>query len=548
MNIFTITLSILLTIFSTTVLAYISMATMIGPWIAPTIVLIAGLAFKLKFYSPPITKRNQELALIQTVGSIGGIVATAVGFTLPTLYFLDKQGFENLLASPLLFCSLIGITILGAGSLGILLGQAFKHRFLIQDNLPFPVSHVIHKTITSQTQSNQAKRMIVGFSATGLLGFLRDGLNLIPKNIYLFPSLFNQQFPITIMPTLWAIGFITGTSIALPLLVGMLSKYLILHPVNCHSLYLPFKLFPVLSETQFTMAFCSGLILAQVLPSLLKYPAIIWNSIKHHSGYSYLHRFKSCKTLIKKFIVAPAKPLKNFEAFFSIIITTALFTYLQFPLVALPLIILLTIIAAYNISYIAGEIGFAQIGRFTTFVMIPTMLLFKLSPLQITMLCVFVSSCITTSTDLLFDYKIGELCNLTSDQIRRYQWLGLIVTALCLGFGLWLLLTNLQLGTAELFAQRGKARALLIQSFSFNWTVVGLGFGYGSLLKKLKINPTMVFGGILMPNGLTIGLLIGAVTTYFTKERKDHFSLFSGVFVAESLLIILSILIKNLFF
>jgi hypothetical protein len=236
----------------------------------------------------------------------------------------------------------------------------------------------------------------------------------------------------------------------------------------------------------------------------------------------------------------------HFEALFAFLLITGLLFYFKFPILSLVIILPLTVISAYNIGFIGCQIGLVQIGRFTTFVMIPTLLLFKLTSLQITILCVLVSVCISTSADLLFDYKIGSLCEVSDAKIHRYQWLGVVVTSACMGLVLWLLFTNLQLGTAELFAQRAKSRALLIQSFDFNWMVVFLGFLYGLILKKMKISPSMVFGGLLMPNGLTIGLVIGAVGSLFLKKKKDLFPFFSGIFAGESIWLILSILTKVL--
>lgn len=551
MRLFNFIFSIIITIFSVIVLAYISMATMIGPWIAPTIVLIAGIFLKYKRHLSP-KEKQQDLALIQTVGSVGGIVATSVGFTLPTLYFLDRTQFEILLSQPLYFCSIIGAICLVAGGLGIILGRTFCKKFLVTDKLEFPVSHMIHKTITSQSDGSQTKQLLAGLSFSSIICFLRDGLkigsylkipNIIPaREFFLFPSLLQNKFSLLIMPMLWSIGFISGTAIALPLLVGMISKYLVLSPLNNHSLYIPFKLFPVLDKMQFSMAFCSGLILAGVVPTILKYPKIIWNTIKKSSGYSYAHRFSSLKNIFIKFTHAPLKIVSNFQALIILTLTTILFLYFGFPVISLLLMLPLTIVSAYNISFISGKIGLAQIGRFTTFVMLPTLLLFKLTPLQITILCVFVSVSITVATDLLFDYKIGELCEIEQKKITRYQWLGVIITALTIGACLWLLFNNLQLGSAELFAQRGKARALLIQSLSLNWTVLLLGFFYGLILRKLRINPTMVFGGILMPNSLTIGLVIGALGTLLSKNKKELFPFFSGIFAAESAWMVLRIL------
>ncbi len=344
---------------------------------------------------------------------------------------------------------------------------------------------------------------------------------------------------------LWSIGFIVGTSIAIPLLVGMLSKYIVLYPLNNHSIYLPFKLFPVLDRNTFSMAFCSGLVVAEVLPGILKYPSIIYNGIKQYSGASYIkniskQKYNFKKLSLKKFNLK--KLLTNFEAIIALTITLFLFSFFNFPIFSQILMIVLTIIAAYNISYIGGKIGLVPMGRFVTFVMIPTMLLFKLNSIQITILSVFVACSIATCADLIFGYKVGDLCNIENKKMHLYTWLGVIVTALSLGIIFWLLFTKLQLGSAELFAQRGKSRALLIQSFNFNWTVVFLGLMYGLILKKLRLSPTMVFGGILMPNGLTIGLLLGAICSHFAKNTEKHMPFFSGVFAGESVWIILSIL------
>jgi len=71
-----------------------------------------------------------------------------------------------------------------------------------------------------------------------------------------------------------------------------------------------------------------------------------------------------------------------------------------------------------------------------------------------------------------------------------------------------------------------------------------LGFLYGVLLKKFKVNPTMVFGGILMPNSLTIGLMVGAVISWFTKKSKEKQPFWSGVFAGESMWILISMLLR----
>jgi hypothetical protein len=56
----------------------------------------------------------------------------------------------------------------------------------------------------------------------------------------------------------------------------------------------------------------------------------------------------------------------------------------------------------------------------------------------------------------------------------------------------------------------------------------------------------MVFGGIIMPNSISIGLIIGASLTLLTHNKEDYLPFCAGVFASESLWILTSIFIKML--
>lgn len=567
MNFFIIIPGIIFAVLSAAILSYVSMATMVGPWIAPAIVLASSIILKLRTRIVDKGQVNKELALIQTIGSIGGIIGVGVGFSLPTLYFLDPKAFNNLIASPLYFSLFIAFLCIAAGGFGIWLARIFADKFVIKEKLSFPVSGLIYKMITSQSQEKQAKKMFMGFSFSWVICFFRDGIlsfkGLLPKVFYIFPSLIGNNFAISIMPMLWAIGFITGVGIVFPLFIGLLSKYLILWPLNNHSLYLPFKLFSPLPQGEFVMAFAAGLVVSGLILGLLKYPGQILKKIKNFSGFNYfkktdLFQDKSSqdkssqdKSLKDKSLNIKSTNFKsvmklflNLELIFVLSVSFLFLSYLKFSIASQILLLIFIVLATYQISYLAGKIGLVTFGRFATFIMIPMMMFFKLDFIQITMLCVFFNVCAAAASDLLFDYKVGQLCNVKFKTIHRYQWLGLVVTSLTIGFFLWLLFTNFQIGSPDLFAQRGKSRALLIQSLSFDWRIVFFGFFYGVILKKLKISPTMVFGGILMPNYLTIGLAIGAFLSYISKKSSDDIPFWSGVFAGESIWILFFILLK----
>ncbi|MFH1643724.1 MAG: OPT/YSL family transporter [bacterium] len=554
MDLFLIIPSILFSLFSSAVLSYIAMSTMVGPWIAPVLVLIGGLILRFRKIHESQGKINQDIALMQTAGSVGGLIAVGIGFTLPTLFFLDPVSFNNWIKNPFYFCGFIAISCLIAGGLGLWLARVWADKLINQEKLSFPVGDLIYETISSQSQYKQAKSMLAGFLSTLGICFLRDGFlkfkGFIPQAIYFFQGFAGKEIVIAIWPTVWAVGFIVGIKIVSPLFVGMLSRYIIVYPLNS------IPLFSMINKETFLMAFCSGLVVAEFVLGNLKYPVILFKKIKEGISAGFLFSIKDQINKIfkflkldklhsnkgnfssKNFIIKYKEPIVLFSLSF-------IFLYvLGFMPLAQILFLGLTLLFTYQISLLGGKVGLVPFGRFATFIMIPMMILFKLNYFQITFICVFYNICAAAATDLLFDYKVGHLCKINFNRIYKYQWLGLIVTSLSIGFFFWILFTNLQLGSAELFAQRAKSRALLIQSLNFDFYVVGLGFIYGWILKKLKFNPTMVFGGLLMPNTITIGLAIGAVISYFSKKTQTETSFWSGVFASESLWILLTIILK----
>jgi len=559
MNFLVIGLGIFFSIISAAILAYISIATMIGPWIAPTIVLITSMLFKILKKPSSSIQARQEIVLIQAIASGGGIIATGIGFALPMLYFLDPITFKQWLANPWYFCTIISTISFAAGALGIWIGQSISHKLLVEDKLPFPVSQLTYNVITSQAQSQQAKSLTIGLVGTGLFCALRDGFlhirGIIPKTLTFFPSIFGQDVAIAASPILFALGYTTGLAVTIPLLVGMISKYLVLLPLNYHADYLPVHLFPVLTHEAFATAFCSGLVLSEVIAGSLRYPQALFNGIKKSLGFLNTHRanktnpfstLSSKSPTPNKFFDNLSQILFRIEPFIALSSFFIFFWYFKFSLISQVTMLVFMILATYHISIIGGKIGQVQLGRFSTFIMIPMILLFKPSFMQLTMICVFFHVCAATATDLLFDYKTGQFCDLEEKRVHRAQWIGLIAVSLCIGGILWLLFTHLQLGSADLFAQRGKSKALLIQTLSFNQYVIFFGFLYGLILKKFKISPTMTFGGIIMPNSITLCLVLGGLISLLPKDKDRYLPLCSGIFASESLWILISILLKRL--
>jgi len=528
MSILIVLLSIVLSIFSTAVMSYISMATPIGPWIAPTLVLIAMLVVRLLYRGRDY---GQEVVLATFSGSIGGILATSFGFSFPTLYFLDPTLFNSWMSSPLYFMSVMSAVALSAGGFGFWIANILQDRLITQEQLEFPVSQLVHKMVAAQKSMRKAVELMVGFIGTALFCMLQDGLGIIrsviPKTCTLLSpfsytigiSHFKVPFTIPLIcldiwPMLWAIGFVTGHVIAIPLLVGACSRILIIDTLRN-------GLYPDYGSVEFILAFASGMIVAGTIFGFLKTPQVLWHSMRQ-----FMHERKGVSGITQQAVMQLGVLL-----FFSAL----LFSYFQFSVLAQLYLVLFTFACTYEIANQTGKIGLARLGMFATFVMVPAMLLFNLNVVQITLIATYVEVCGGVAADVLFGRKMIPLMHISREKMQRYQLLGLITSSLCVGGVFWLLINHFGLGTPELFAQKAKNRELLVAIKQFDWHILLMGFGYGYLLRRAHINPSLVLGGILMPINVSLGLIIGGLSTYFVHDKEEWYPFWSGVFASNSL-------------
>jgi hypothetical protein len=545
MELFIIFAGLLFSVFATIILSYISIATMVGPWIAPTIVLICHILLAGMRNGK---KKTTTLVSIQAIGAGGGIIATGIGFAFPMLYFLDPATFKTLMANPWQFCLLLSLLCLLAGGLGLLLGNYLTTSLVDEQALPFPVSNLTTQIATTDSSSEQTGMLLGGIIGTGVLCTLRDGLwafkGIIKKTYYAAPSLLGKEAAFSIWPILWAIGFSVGLPITIPLVIGMIAKYVIVLPLSQHALHLPFSLFKPLEPETFAIAFCSGLVACELI---LQIPGFIKKlfSRKRASTKHDLHAKLQTLLLNLTSAIRSWSPV-TIGVSSALLIGSMVFLHIyQFSIATQLLLLIFSGIAVLSICTIGGKIGMIPFGRYSTFIVVPLFLLFSLSPLQATIVCVFFNIAAAAASDLLFDIKSADLVGISRRKMYRYQWIGLIGSALCIGIVLWLLFSNLELGTEALFAQRSKAKALLLQSLNLDTTIVFLGICFGWVLKRFKINSTMVFGGLVMPNSVTLGLLIGSLGTLLVEKQERWAPLCAGILAADSLWVMATILLAK---
>lgn len=531
--IFLLLITGLFSILSTGILSYISMAVMIGPWIESTIALLVSFFFILICGRSNFFKHNKSVALITAGASIGGILATGCGFAFPTLYFLNKELFLEWLSKPIYFISIMAALAFCAGSLGLLTASLFQDKLLNEDKLPFPIGEMSYKLITSQNNSSKSYYLALSFGASFIYSALQSFFSFIPRSYQLIQNCSIRwltvpaiNIPMAELPMLISIGLISGVMIAVPLAVGILTKLAITLPIYN-------KYFLHLTQADFNFSFCSGLMAYSTFIGLL----------------SFSNAFKDVKEKFKSIELSNPKNSFSFTSIFTLVSIAGLlnlfFNYFEFNLLSQVYITLLTLVSAYQLAIISGKIGLAPIGRFATFVMIPGLVLFKFNAVQVTIVSAFVEICGGVTVDALFGQKTGQLLDIDKNLVKKFQWFGLMISSLTVGYIFYLLITNLDLGSSQLLAQRCQTRALTIQFQNFDFFGVILGALFSAILKEFKINPIMVLGGILMPLDWSIVLATSGLISYFIKNNDDYVPLYSGVFAANSIWIIIHAIIKS---
>ncbi len=529
MKIIIILVTAVFAIFSTAVMSYISMATPIGPWIAPMLVLFATIIFKVFLYHFVKNSNSNSIALVTAGGSVGGILATAFGFSFPTLFFLNPDLFSTWMDNPYLFAGRMFLLAITAGGYGFLIANLLEKRFIVQEQMPFPIGQLTYKMIAAQNQIKKAWQLVAGLCATVFwcgLQSVGKYKGPVPHKVLLTAGKQYQyiRFPrillrLDILPMLLAIGFITGHVIAIPLLVGALSKIFIVEPIN-------FYFFSAISRMDFAFAFSSGLVGLGAVLGLLKLPKIIRNTIS---------QIKNNKSSNNQWFAHAKEVLSISELALLGLLFICMFVVFNFSILQAFYLIVCTFFTSYILCTIAGKIGIAQLGRFATFVMLPFLFLFGINAIHVTIVSTFVEVCGGVAVDVLFGRKLAQLANINRSKIKAVQLLGIIVSSIAIGFIFWTLINNFGLGSDKLFAQRAQCRALLLSIQTFDLWVLAIGALFGLLLKKIKVNPMLVLGGLLMPFDYSLGLIAGGFFAMLVKDKDDWEPFWSGVFAANSI-------------
>lgn len=180
--------------------------------------------------------------------------------------------------------------------------------------------------------------------------------------------------------------------------------------------------FSTIANSDFVLAFCSGMVLIGAVQSFIDFPSLLKNFRK---GVNSQHK----KNILDALVVYVSK----IEVWCVLAFLITFFWLNKFSFLEQVFVTSATLICVYQIVIIAGKIGLAQLGRFATFVMVPALFLFGIDFVKLTLIAAFVEISGGVAVDVLFGRKMAHMANIDRSQIRFYQYVGLLISALSIG-------------------------------------------------------------------------------------------------------------------
>lgn len=221
--------SVLLTVLLVVISSYVALRVGALPWPIIFSAVIAGSSLKIiSRFTKPATIHEMNVA--QAGGTIGGLLASGMVFTIPGILFLNRSGAGITMPGT---GQLIVIS-LAAGVLGIFLSIPVRRIFIDEYNLPYPSGSAGAKVLQAgYNLGKEAAYLTVAVALSGIFVIARDrylpaGLTAgsifgIPAILYPMPLAIGVGYILGPRGALysWGAGSIAGWFLLLPLLTGL---------------------------------------------------------------------------------------------------------------------------------------------------------------------------------------------------------------------------------------------------------------------------------------------------------------------------------------
>lgn len=489
-----------------------------------------------------ILKRNSVLEnnMAQTIGSAGESLAAGAIFTLPALFIWFNEweiGTPSIL-------SIFIITLIG-GVLGILFMIPLRNALIVQEHgvLPYPEGTACAEVLLAgESGGAKASTVFKGLGVAAIYKFIADGLKLFPSEVHYEISnntIRGTGAGMDVLPALLGVGYITGPRISSYMFTGGILGWFVLMPLIAFfggdAVLFP-GTDPISSLDSwgiwgsYIRYIGAGAVAAGGIISLIKSLPMIVSSFRD-AVKAYGKGAGSENTLrTEKDLSLPVVAI----GVVAMIILIWIIPQVPVSLLSAALIVVFGFFFATVSSRMVGLIGSSNnpvSGMAIATLLFSTILLKwsgqvgregMMAAIGIgSIICVIAAIAGDTSQDLKTGYIVGA----TPYRQQIGELIGVVASAIVIGFVLWLLNESWGYGSPELPAPQAILMKLVVEGVmngNLPWLLVFAGVAIAVLAEILRI-PVLPFAvGLYLPFHLSSGIMVGGLVRLYVDKKKHR--------------------------
>ena len=480
-----------------------------------------------------------ESNMVQTIGSAGESLAAGAIFTMPALFlWAQEEGTKMPGIMEIALIALIG------GLLGICFMVPLRKALIVKEHgtLPYPEGTACAEVLLAGEKGGaNASVVFLGMGIAALFKFIVDGLKVVSSAVTVTVQKIHGEISAQVYPALVSVGYICGFKIASYMFAGGILGWLVLIPM----IYLfgaDTTLFPasVSVHVLWEQAGASG----------------IWSSYIRYIGAGavatggIVSLIKSLPLIVRTFADAmkglkgsgkqanelrTEKDLKMSVVLIMLailIVAIAVTPIIPIDVIGAIVIVIFGFFFATVSSRMVGLVGSSNnpVSGMAIATLLATTVLLKATGhtgMSGMTAAIAIGSviCIVAAMagDMSQDLKTGYILGATPVKQQYGEMIGTVVSAVTIGFVLYLLNAAWGFGTPELSAPQATLMKMIVEGVmggNLPWTLVFIGVFIALVVELLGI-PVLPFAiGLYLPIELSSCIMIGGVLRWALEKKK----------------------------
>lgn len=480
-----------------------------------------------------------ESNMVQTIGSAGESLAAGAIFTMPALFlWAQEEGTQMPSIMEIALIALIG------GLLGICFMVPLRKALIVKEHgtLPYPEGTACAEVLLAGEKGGaNASVVFLGMGIAALFKFIVDGLKVVSSAVTVTVQKIHGEISTQVYPALVSVGYICGFKIASYMFAGGILGWLVLIPM----IYLfgaDTTLFPasVSVHELWEQAGASG----------------IWSSYIRYIGAGavatggIVSLIKSLPLIVRTFADAmkglkgsgkqanelrTEKDLKMSVVLIMLailIVAIAVTPVIPIDVIGAIVIVIFGFFFATVSSRMVGLVGSSNnpVSGMAIATLLATTVLLKATGhtgMSGMTAAIAIGSviCIVAAMagDMSQDLKTGYILGATPVKQQYGEMIGTVVSAVTIGFVLYLLNAAWGFGTPELSAPQATLMKMIVEGVmggNLPWTLVFIGVFIALAVELLGI-PVLPFAiGLYLPIELSSCIMIGGILRWVLEKKK----------------------------